>query len=156
MSNIDSRGIQVDIIGERSDTRGVILIKLCLFYCILAILLAMYAKISNQDGLLYLCIGLEVLGVILLFISTRYNVEHAWVECKNQGKEKVNIEQIRKSFNTLQDHKATKDRKFKFNKHYFVSSSGYVDDAYHYAKSVGVSCYIVKNGNFVEADYWNI
>ena len=155
-TKVANNAIEVDIIGERINDAGRVLLILCGIYLTgFAILFCIGIYNSDDDMLLGGLIA-EFAGITALLLSLKYNIENAWVECKNKGKDKVNLEQVRKSIDNNRDYKDTGDKEFKFNRHYFVSASGFVDDAYHYAKEKGVTCYIEKNGTFVEATYWNI
>ena len=155
-SKVDSKGTQVDIIGERNDSRGKQLHKLFVIYLITCAIFLAAGVYFNNTSLSLFGLLVEFAGVFAWYLSFKYKVEHAWVECKNQDTEKVNISQIRKAIDCCKDYKDTKDDRFRFNQQYFVSASGFNEDAYSLAKSKGVYCYIVKNGNFVEATYWNI
>lgn len=80
--------------------------------------------------------------------------EHAWVECKNQ-KDRVNYAQMQKMIAEYEAYKASTDREYRFVECYFVAANGFNENALKFAEEKPIRCYIVKNGIFVETDYWN-
>jgi hypothetical protein len=154
-SGIDSKGTEVDVVAEKSSYWGKMLRALCLFSLVcLCYFIYLLGTLGDVKYLMCeLSVGAIAIGTAVL--SYRLNVEHAWVECKDR-KEKTPIGDIQAMINKYEAYQQTNNKKFFFTKKYFVSATGYTDDAYHFAKSKGIICYIEKNGTFVPANYWNI
>lgn len=155
-SNIDSKGTQVDIIAEKPNAfEKWFKITSLFLICIVPILFHLLASKWTLNTWSVVLI-IEVVLIISILMSYKYNVKHVWVECKNQ-KGKVSVDQIHKMIDSCKAYKATKGKQFDFMNMYFVSASGYTDDAYNFARSQRVTCFILnKNGIFEEVTYWNI
>lgn len=152
-SRMNNRGSNVDIIAERQDHRGKRLYNLGIVYLLLCALVLLYGLFEDETAL-WLGFFLEVLGFVALVISRRYTVEHVWVECKNQ-KNKVSYSQMQKTIHEYDEYKASNDREFNFVEQYFISSSGFVENALRLAEEKGVQCFVASESKIVEVTYWN-
>ena len=151
----NSYGSNVDIIAQRFDSSGKI-IKVCgwLEICIGLFLCAYYIFYDSDNVALYLAFPLLVFGVAVFVISDRYNLEHAWVECKNT-KTKVSFDQMQKTIYEFEQYAASGDKRFKFTSQFFVSTVGFTAEALRLAMDKNVHCYMIKNGTFGKVSYWD-
>jgi hypothetical protein len=155
-SSIRSRGTELDVIGERKSAFGRTMIRIGVFYLILCAIIFWLSFYMNDGTIAWEAVFFEVLGGAAIIASIVYNVEHAWVECKNQ-KDKVSLEQMQTMVLAHAAYESSNDKEFKFRMKYFVSSSGFMEDAFKYGISKDVVCYIMnKSGNFEVANFWNI
>jgi len=151
----NSRGANVDVIGKRKDDRGRKLYNLGFISAIIGAALVIFSLIDDTDEI-FLWGGMIFLGLGILYIafSGDLHQEHAWVECKNL-KGKATIEQMRKCIEEHKDYVATSDKEYKFVRKYFVSASGFVENALKLAMDNNVTCYEYnKNEKFEEVKYW--
>jgi len=156
-------GVEVDVIGRRTDERGKSFEKLAIRTCVLGVVLfisGFYIGVdSDWNSMLSIplaVISLVVLsfGVLYMLLSSKFNQENAWVECKNL-KGKANITQVSKMITEIDDYKLSNNRDYKFTDYFFVSTNGFVENAIKKAISKGIHCYTYDNGNFIEEKYWN-
>ena len=105
------KGVQVDIIAERSSDMGRTLKWVCLIFLILCAILFFVTFHYNMPYFSLLALFFDCLGVAIFFISYRYNVEHGWVECKNYKSEKADFDQMRIMILNAKDYKATNKKK---------------------------------------------
>lgn len=160
---INDKGAKVDIIGGRLDERGQrfkSVGKAYLIICFILIVAGLTIGYSNEDQDLAMALVwggafFEIIGFIAIAISIKLNKENVLVECKNL-KGKVNINQIDKSIRELKDYRESGDKEYKFVKHYFVSTSGYMENALKHAQQHGIVCFEKKNGKFEIATWDNI
>ena len=157
---MNRKGASIDVIGERLDSRGekfemgsiisVVISLVCLVY---GIIWAIY-DIDN-GGILLIIYSLITAGASMIFLvqSGKYNKENAWAECKNL-KSKANINQIDKSLREKKDYEASGDKEYKFEYHYFVSASGYIENALKYAIENNIICYEKSGDTFKKSGYW--
>jgi len=160
----NSRGANVDVIGQRKNATGEMweqLGKIWLIICSIAIFFGLiigFASDWETDwawGLIVIGVILDICGIIALLISNAYNIDNIWVECKNL-KTKVNISQVNKMLTEIINYKATGDSQYKFKEYAFVSASGFIDNAIELAEANGVKCFIVdNNGNFKRKEKWS-
>ncbi len=156
----NNKGAAVDIIGERLDERGkrfhsigIIFIITSLTLCFFSGLYAIYEIDNYGVGFLIFAVLFLISSIVYLKLSDKYNKENAWVECKNL-KNKVNINHISKSIREFNDYMVSKDKEYKFEYHYFVSASGYVENALKYAIDNGLICYEYDGKSFKRTGYW--
>lgn len=158
----NSRGAQVDIIGYRKDVRYVRLYNLGLSYFIGGIvLLATWALLLVLDDpnttIKEICLFVGLLGVggglYCFWDCKHYKQENAWVECKNR-KGKATYDQVQKSIHEYKDYVASGDKEYKFIQCYFVSASGFVDNALKLALDNDFECFEYKEGKFEKITYW--
>ena len=155
-SYINSKGIQVDVIAQKSSYWSDFFFVMCLLGVIASAGLSVLAFNKDNDSYLYVAsASAACLAGLFFYLMGATDKEHAWVECKS-SKDKTSLEEVQTMMNRFEAYLETENKKFEFTEKYFVSASGYIDDAYHYAKSKGIVCYIEKNSKFVEATYWNI
>lgn len=156
-SNINSKGIQIDVVAEKASTKRLLFWLAFVIFSFVALILVYLADTMNSDVAIYLCSGMSAfLAVLMFYLTVITEIENAWVECKSSKKEKTPLEDIQTMLSRFEAYKQTERKEFNFTVAYFVSASGFTDDAYHFAKSKGVICYIEKNGKFEAATYWNI
>lgn len=155
------KGAAIDVIGERLDERGRKFNTISIIWLIIAaglLILSIVWAINDFDnggiGLLIISFVFMAGAIVFLIQSAKFNKENAWVECKNL-KGKVNINQIDKSLRELNDYKASQNNEYKFEYHYFVSSSGYIENALKYAVDKGIVCYIKSGDTFKRVGYWD-
>jgi len=154
------KGASIDVIGEVLDERGEKFHNIAILWLIIAgILLASSLVWAFEDlenggiGLLIFAVMFAMGGIVFLLQSDKHNKRNAWVECKNL-KGKANINQVRKSIEEYKDYKASTDKEYKFDTHYFVSASGYIENALKYALENGIECFEKKENKIVKATYW--
>ena len=156
------KGAEIDIIARRLDRTGIEYKKLFRWYigiCSVFFLSGMYLGFFTEDNSTsaIICIVSSVAffigGVLFYWFSLDRNTECAWVECKNR-KTKTTISHVNKSVCELKDYKASGDKDYRFNTHYFVSANGYMENALKYALENGIICYEKKDGHFVVSQYW--
>lgn len=160
-SNINMRGINVDIVAERineKDKRNYIILG-SIYLCIGTFVFLLGLDIVNENEVLgFSCLAgffLMVLFAVLFYRMALDNIkEHAWVECKNR-KTKSDIKQIKEVISCLKEYRATENRKYKFVEIYFVSASGFIDNAIELAERSEIRCFVKKDGTFKEVDKWN-
>jgi uncharacterized protein YxeA len=155
-----SRGSQVDIVGERKDDRhrrlynlGIVLVGLFLIGLVTGIsIMELY---QLDDGFYIAIVGMVIgiIGVFCIWDSNNFQKENAWVECKNR-KTKSTYEDVQKSINELKDYKDSGDKEYKFVQHYFVSASGFVENALKLAQDNNIECFEYEEGHFVPVHYW--
>lgn len=159
----NSRGANVDVIGQKLNENGKKLnrigttyIIVCFFPIIFSIIIGLTDSVDNilVPVFFFGGITLNVLGIIVLIISSYLNIENAWVECKNL-KTKVNIGHVGKMINEIKSYKQTKDTQYKFKEFFFVSASGFVDNAIELAISNNINCYVVEDEKFKKITNWN-
>jgi len=163
---LNRKGTSIDVIGERPDERGRRLHNLSLIYLLVGFMLLAIGSMDvflelDLFGDFYISEIFILLAVIFIFgalftilVSVKLSKENAWVECKNL-KGKVNINQIDKSIRELKDYKASGDKEYKFEYHYFVSANGYVENALKYAIEHGLICYEKSGDTFKKVGYWD-
>lgn len=153
-SRMNSRGSNVDIIGERQDIRGKRLQIVGIIYLLICALVFCIGGLTNDETALWGGLIFELGGAISIILSKRYTTEHIWVECKNQ-KAKVSYSQMQKTIHEYDEYKASKNKEFKFVEQYFVSASGFVENALKLAEERGVRCFVVTDLGMKEVSYWN-
>lgn len=150
----NSKGSQVDIIGERFDVRGKRLYNLAIVYLVLMIGFCAAGIYMDEDWLAILGVLIGIIAIFISLKSRNLHKENVWVECKNL-KGKATIEQIRKSIDEYQDYVATQDKEYKFIEWYFVSASGFVENALKLAMDNGIVCFEYnKSEKFEKVTYW--
>ncbi len=159
----NSRGANIDVIGQRLDKRGKLLKNLGISYMVVFFIAMFYAFIIGFTDtfdniwfsiLFFGGLTMQILGIIVILISSSLNIENAWVECKNL-KSKVNIGQVSKMINEINSYNQTKDTQYKFREFFFVSASGFIDNAIELAISNNINCYIVEDDKFKKITNWN-
>ncbi|MFY9308180.1 MAG: hypothetical protein WAQ28_03925 [Bacteroidia bacterium] len=154
------KGAAIDVIGERLDERGrkfktfAILWLYFAFCCIVASTFMIITELGTGEVFLFFAILLAIGGAVFMYQSGVHNKENAWVECKNL-KGKVNINQIDKSVRELNDYKESRNNEYRFEYHYFVSASGYMENALKYAVDKGILCYQKEGNTFKRVGYWD-
>ncbi len=159
--NLNAKGTSIDVLGERLDERGKKFKNVALFVLIFSLLMLVYGFIwlindwdNNGIGFMIFSLMLMLGGFVFIGQSEKYNKENAWVECKNL-KGKVNINQIDKSIRELNDYRNSGNKDYKFEYHYFVSASGYIENALKYAVEKGLICYEKSGDTFKKVGYWD-
>ncbi len=157
----NSKGAAIDVIGERLDERGknfhfIAALTLWIASCftLVGIVFAIYEVDNGGIGMISMGAATLVAAWVFMKHSDLYHKENAWVECKNL-KAKATISMIDKSVREKKDYVASGDREYKFEYHYFVSSSGFVENALKYAIAKGMVCFEKKDGKFVQVSYFN-
>ena len=158
---LNKKGTAVDVIAEKPDQKGIKYKELSHRYYIFSccfIIAGCFMLICSFIAIGIFTFALGVVGLIItLFVmihSDKFNVEHGWVECKNLSG-KVNINQIEKVLREFRDFSATQDNELKVTRVYFVSKSGFIDNALKFAQFNNVICYQKEpNGKFVIVKYW--
>ncbi|HVT86798.1 MAG TPA: hypothetical protein VHD35_16450 [Chitinophagaceae bacterium] len=117
------------------------------------VLLLIVAIDSNYDWLIILGLAIGIISVFLAYLSRSRHKENVWVECKNR-KTKSTFEDVKKSIDEYNDYKASGDTEYKYIAHYFVSASGFVENALKLANDNNVICYEYKNQTFEKVQYW--
>ncbi|GEC77585.1 hypothetical protein [Flavobacterium aquatile] len=152
------RGTQVDVIAERSDDRGRRITKVAWFYIIIAVSLIFVGIVMDDSDLktiiLYLSVSTSFLSLLTIFLSTLFNKEHAWVESKNR-KTKTDIRQIQLTISQVNEYKNSGNKEYKFTEVYFVSPSGFIENALKLAEDNNIKCYCKQDGKFIEAKFWD-
>lgn len=157
----NSKGAAIDVVGERLDKRGKNFHSFATIWIIGAGILFILALIwafesFDNSGIGFLVVALAFMASAIFFMiqSDIYNKENAWVECKNL-KGKVNINQVDKSIREFKDYKNSGNKEYKFEEHYFVSSSGFVENALKYAIENNIKCYVKDGATFKHIGYWH-
>ncbi len=159
----NSRGSNIDIIGERPNKKGERMKRLANSYLI--IFFAMFGGgliigYSNNWGvgiwtlLITVSIIFEAGALIALFISKSNDIVNAWVECKNL-KGKANINQVRKMIDEMSEYKASGDKRYKFYDFIFVSANGFIDNAIQLAERNNIQCYVKHEESFKQVTEWS-
>ena len=159
---MNRKGAAIDVIGEklsekgkRYHTRAINFLIITGGLFVLAIIWNLMDWGNGGIGLLIYAIIAGIVAVIFLKRSDEFNKENAWVECKNL-KSKVNINHVDKSLRELKDYRESGDKEYKFEYHYFVSASGFVENALKYAIENNVICYEkISDGGFKKVGYWD-
>lgn len=158
-SKINNRGSEVDIIAERKDKKGQQLKEFGWAYlvgCFSLIVIGFFIILEVDEdagiGLMIAGVLSEVVAIILLERGKRLHTESAWVECKNR-KNKTGLADMKKSIDELKAHNESKDKKRRYVAHYFVSASGFTNEALAYAKDENVICYEYKQEKFEIVTY---
>jgi len=116
------KGAAIDIIGERLDDKGIRFKRVFNYYFFIGACLVVFSltqiifENTNNDWfeiLLNISVVFLVLGLFCLIMSNKYNIENAWVECKNL-KGKANINHIEKSIREINDYNASDNNEYKF------------------------------------------
>lgn len=156
----NSKGAQVDIIGKRKDDKGRKLYNLFLIFLIIAfglIIISLVLYTDNYLELMQYSALLSIvfaLGALFSFLYGRnFYQENAWVECKNR-KGKATYEQVQKSIHEYKDYIDSGDKEYKFITRYFVSATGFVDNALKLALDNNIECYEYIEGRFEKVTYW--
>jgi len=156
----NSKGAQIDIVGKRKDDRGKRLYNVGLIFTIIGIGLIFIAVILNEGGYeemgeysVWIGGTFALGGMFTLWYSKRFYEENAWVECKNR-KGKATYEQVQKCIYEYRDYQASGDKEYKFTAWYFVSASGFVENALKLALDNDFECYEYKDNKFEKATYW--
>ena len=159
-SGRNSKGSQVDIIGQRKDDRYRRLWNLGVIFSgilAVAILIGIIELIDTGSDTGFIIIGMGLIpgatGIYCFWDCEHYHKENAWVECKNR-KEKSTYDDVRKSVEEFNGYKASGDKEYKYIVHYFVSANGFKDTALKHAHDNGIICYTYKNGKFEIEPYW--
>src|SRR3989304_2460760 len=156
-------GVEVDVIGKRTDERGKRLENLSIGSLILGgilFFLGLYLWMGSDFddtwlmSLLLIGIMLVCFSMFYILLSTKFNQENAWVECKNL-KGKANITQVGKMIIEIEEYKLSNNKEYKFVDYFFVSTNGFVENAIKKAMDKGISCYSLSNGKFIKEKYWN-
>lgn len=113
-----------------------------------------YALNDFAMFLFILGIGIGLIGALLLRKSREYWVEHAWVECKNR-KKPTDIVQIETVWSQWQHYHLTNNKQYKFRYLYFVSASGFVENALKVATDRKINCFIKEGDKFKQIYYWD-
>lgn len=159
----NSRGANIDVIGQKLSENGKTLKYAGIVYLILFLILFVIGIIvlnsdSNSDCggyLIFISVVFEIFGVIGYFLGVKYSTVHIWVECKNL-KNKVNINQVRKMVNEIKAYKDSGSKKYRFKEFAFVSASGFIDNAIELAIANNIKCFIVnKKNNFEQINEWS-
>ena len=159
----NSRGTNVDVIGQRVDSTGKTYRVIAFIYFLVFVIVYFYGIISYSNdsidgGLLTLLFVISsfflVGGLIFIINSEKNNIENIWTECKNL-KTKVNINQIRKMLNEIKEYKESGDKQYKFVEFAFVSTSGFIDNAIELAIDNKINCYIKDGSKFKKVSKWN-
>lgn len=147
------RGTQVDVLAERLNEKGQFAKKLAYIYIPIFLFTFILGITINSDALMIMGLLFELAGGIALILSITLNKEHAWIECKNR-KTKTDIRQMQLTISQVDEYKKSGNKKYKFTEIYFVSSSGFVENALKLAEENNVKCYYKKDGNFFQAKFW--
>ena len=149
-------------IAKRNDERGRRIYKAGIIYgffflliSVVGIALVLTETITTNE-FLWIClfaIAFAILSLYTLIISTSFHKEIAWVECKNL-KGKATYEQVQKCLQEFNDYKLSGDKEYKYVVLYFVSASGFVENALKLAMDNDIICYELKNENFEKVTYW--
>jgi hypothetical protein len=159
----NSMGANIDIIGQRLNETGIRLKRVSKWYFIMCVIVVFYALLIGimdsfyNDWTLALFISgliLEIVGLFALIISSRYNIDNIWVECKNL-KTKSNITQVNKMLNEIKSYKNSGDTQYKFKEFAFVSTSGFVNNAIELAIANNIKCFVKENNEFGQITNWN-
>lgn len=157
----NAKGTTIDVFAERLDYIGVKFNKIANRLLISAICFAIFSFIWHiekwgEHGYWMLFCSLVSLAIVSFskVISSHFNKQNAWVECKNL-KSKVNFNHIHKMLREYNDYRASKNDDHKFTHLYFASANGYVENALKTAVDNKVICYVKKGDTFVEAKYWD-
>lgn len=157
---MNKRGAAIDIISERLDERGKKFQQLAVIALLLSVamigsaLFMIYSELGTGELFLALSVTIGLGAIIFMFQSSKFNKENGWVECKNL-KGKVNINQIDKSLREYREYKNSGDKEYKFEYHYFVSKSGYMENALRYAIENSIICYEKSGDTFKKVGYWD-
>lgn len=158
-SKSNNRGSEIDIVGERKDKKGEELKRrgwafLAAFVFLIAFGTFLVLEVDETVGLTLIIVAvlIEVLAVIILEKGKKLHTESVWVECKNR-KSKSNYDDMHKSIGQLKEYNATKDRDRRYVAHYFVSASGFTNEALEYASKNNVTCYEYKEEEFKTVTY---
>ena len=160
--SINSKGTDVDIIAEKTNDAGRRLKNNSLiFYIISAFIFFIGFVILATDGnvglaIMFISFGLGGIGITLVLIleSKKLNVSHGWVECKNL-KSKVDLPKIDKMLREYKDCVETKEMDARNCTLYFVSASGFMENALKFAIQNRIICYEKnESGEFVQSQYW--
>jgi hypothetical protein len=149
----NNKGAQVDIIAKRYDIRGKNLVRLSYAYLGLMVVAAALGLYYDENLVIIFGFFTGALAIFLAYKSQDMHRENAWVECKNR-KGKATFEQVQKCINEYNDYVASGDKEFKFVEWYFVSASGFVENALKLALDKGFTCYEFKNNKFEKVTYW--
>lgn len=157
---MNKKGASVDVISERLDDRGqkfqqlsIIAIVVSLIMICMALIM-IYSELGTGELFLALSVTIGLGSIVFMLQSSKFNKENGWVECKNL-KGKVNINQIDKSLREYKEYKNSGDKEYKFEYHYFVSKSGYIENALRYAIENGIICYEKTGDTFKKVGYWD-
>lgn len=157
---MNKKGAAIDIISERLDERGKGFHRFGMWWisiallCILISLYIIFTEIGTGELFLLFGILLAIGGFFFMYQSGKYNKENGWVECKNL-KGKVNLPQIDKSLREYREYRNSGDKEYKFEYHYFVSKSGYIENALRYAIEHNIICYEKSGDTFKKVGYWD-
>ena len=157
----NSKGSQVDIIGFKKDPRYRKLYNLGLLYLIIGwglfLIALLFWYLDYSENIVLTCCLSGFIGIIgagyCFWDCNHYKQENAWVECKNR-KGKATYEQVQKCINEYNDYKDSGDKEFKYVSKYFVSASGFVENALKLALDNKFDCYEYKDGKFEKVTYW--
>jgi hypothetical protein len=154
-------GTEVDVIGFKTDPRGQRLRMIGIVYIFSALLLLIikgiytYDKSNTMSSELSIAISIVSLftvcfGFYTVYDAKKFESENGWVECKNR-KTKAIQKEVDIMLSQLKHYKNSNDKKHKFTELYFVSASGFVDNALEYAKKQNIRCFIKNSdGEFLE------
>lgn len=157
---MNKKGAAIDIISERLDERGKNFHKAAMWWvigalaCILMSLIMIATELGTGEIFLAAGIAVGVGGFFFMYQSNKHNKENGWVECKNL-KGKSTLPQIDKSLREYREYKNSGDKEYKFEYHYFVSKSGYVENALRYAIEHNIICYEKSGDTFKKVGYWD-
>ncbi len=158
-SSLNNRGLNVDVIAHRPDSRIARLNNAAKTAMVLGIILAVVSYLDLQipylpDDLLQ-TVGLVLIvgGFGYVIMSKFFTKEYAWVECKNT-KAKTTYEQVSKCVHEFEDYERLEKKEYRFVYKYFVSSAGFIDNALKLALEKGFECYIYTDGKFEKKTYF--
>lgn len=158
-ARLNNRGSNVDIVAHRPDSRIERFNSAALFILVIGILCIAPPLFDLQiDGIDNEQIGIIgkvfiVGGFAYILLGKLFSKEYAWVECKNT-KAKTTYEQISKCVHEYEDYQSLDSKEYNFVRKYFVSSSGFVENALKLALDKGFECYTLKDGKFEKVEYW--
>jgi hypothetical protein len=159
--SINSKGTDVDIIAQKASAKGRRFKKITIYYylislfvfCIGSVLLALD---NIGAGTFFLTLGIGGFASTIFFLvqSKRHDIEHGWVECKNH-KTKIDLPKIDKMLREYNDCASMGEIETRNCIKYFVSASGFMENALKFAIKQGIMCYEKnKEGEFVKSEYW--
>jgi hypothetical protein len=151
-SSINNRGINVDIIAKRGYALAVGFDIAGTIFGLLTLIFISYAVENNNMPVGIMAIPFFILSGGCFFLFSNKMIKHSWVECKNHLTP-VTHAMVLKTISEYESHKFTKSNEYNFTRLYFVSSSGFIDNALKLASDKKIHCYIIKNGNFEKLSY---
>ena len=151
-SKNDPKGIELDIVARKPTQQARHLMRLSIRSLAIgfgiSVLMSAYKHELTKE---FFLVTLLLIGILLsiYFLTKRYMVEYAWVECKN-WEPKVSYRHVDTMLNQFKDHGKSKDSTLYFSDKYFVAANGFVPDALTHALINKIKCYICTDGNFVQ------